>query len=307
MQGNIYPVTGRGGEQVFPITSDKAIVISGEENKRLSEKWEDFYSKEEVNQLIPNPNLLDNSDFMNPINQRGKSEYTNGYTIDRWKLAIDGPKFTVVSGVGIKLSEPNATYGAPLVQLFESGIIDENEVYTFSVCDIDGVVEIVSGKFIDNAEKITSWGMVRLTKYSEGPAVQISVAYGNTHTFRWAKLEKGSIATPWQPKDYGTELMECMRYFYKSDGDGMENEQIIFSQYNGAIHIKEIFPVQMRTTPTILVNGTFSENKTGAEKKSFNKIELRGRTGKGFSGYTSTRVANSSFIVTYSFSADADL
>lgn len=34
-----------------------------------------------------NPNLLDNWYFGNPVNQRGKTEYSvNGYTIDRWKF-----------------------------------------------------------------------------------------------------------------------------------------------------------------------------------------------------------------------------
>ena len=35
-------------------------------------------------------NLLDNSDFTNPVNQRGQASYTmsanGGYTIDRWMV-----------------------------------------------------------------------------------------------------------------------------------------------------------------------------------------------------------------------------
>ena len=36
---------------------------------------------------VPAHNLLDNSDFRNPVNQRNSAYYTNGneYTIDRWK------------------------------------------------------------------------------------------------------------------------------------------------------------------------------------------------------------------------------
>ena len=37
-------------------------------------------------------NLLDNSDFRNPVNSRGKNTYSDGgneYTIDRWKTQYD--------------------------------------------------------------------------------------------------------------------------------------------------------------------------------------------------------------------------
>ena len=33
---------------------------------------------------VCNPNLLDNWYFLNPVNQRGQTSYTNGYGIDRW-------------------------------------------------------------------------------------------------------------------------------------------------------------------------------------------------------------------------------
>ena len=36
-------------------------------------------------------NLLDNSWFVNPVNQRGQTSYTSGneYTIDRWRITYD--------------------------------------------------------------------------------------------------------------------------------------------------------------------------------------------------------------------------
>ena len=36
---------------------------------------------------VSNPNLLDNSDFINPVNQRGQASYTGGYCIDRWVVS----------------------------------------------------------------------------------------------------------------------------------------------------------------------------------------------------------------------------
>ncbi len=52
-----------------------------------------------VAQAVPgwsNPNLLDNYYFADPVNQRGQTEYTAaGYTIDRWRMAIDIGKILV--------------------------------------------------------------------------------------------------------------------------------------------------------------------------------------------------------------------
>lgn len=198
-------------------------------------------------QQIPNPNVLDNSDFINLVNQRGKTEYTDGYTIDRWKLGVSGPRLTVLPGVGIRLSDADATYGAPLIQLFDSGVIDEDEVYTFSVCGTDKEVYSVSGRFTENAEQTTPWGKLLLTKYTDGPAVQIGVAYGSTHAFRWAKLEKGSVATPWQSKGYGSELAECQRYFCRVSTSLAEAVGVVSEQYR----LLYFLPNSMRIVPTI--------------------------------------------------------
>lgn len=44
-------------------------------------------------------NLLDNSDFTNPVNQRGKTSYTGSvYTIDRWKLWTNATSLTINNG-----------------------------------------------------------------------------------------------------------------------------------------------------------------------------------------------------------------
>lgn len=47
----------------------------------------------------PNPNLLDNWYFGNPVNQRGQASYTDvGYCIDRWYLGTDGGVCLVEDG-----------------------------------------------------------------------------------------------------------------------------------------------------------------------------------------------------------------
>lgn len=47
----------------------------------------------------PNPNLLDNWYFGNPVNQRGQTEYkTNGYTVDRWKSSASSNIVAIADG-----------------------------------------------------------------------------------------------------------------------------------------------------------------------------------------------------------------
>lgn len=47
----------------------------------------------------PNPNLLDNWYFANPVNQRGQTEYSgSGYSVDRWRTNFSGDTVSVVDG-----------------------------------------------------------------------------------------------------------------------------------------------------------------------------------------------------------------
>lgn len=264
MQGNIYPVTGRGGEQIFPITSDKAVVISGEENKRLSEKWNDIYSKEEVNQLIPNPNLLDNTDFTNPVNQRNQVSYSGSsiYAIDRWKLFGD---FDVLSRT-----------------------LTFNDTWKVSIANLNACVILQRTESIKNGDVITISAKVNSSMYTKTITVTDSpVAYnmGNfyfivgydTNTYieigiesgsiviDWIKLEKGSIATSWQPKGYSVEYLSCLRYLYYI-GSGATEFNCYYAGVTTATGLEVIFsipttikmanPIHFPNNATIVVLGS---------------------------------------------------
>ena len=224
MQGNIYPVTGRGGEQVFPITSDKAVVISGEENKRLSEKWNDIYSKEEVNQLIPNPNLLDNSDFK--IWQRGTSfgvTAANTYTADRWTNGSGCTLFERTEN-GAKMTGASVMNALMFRQIMEH----QNGTFDFTISakvKSNGPFALVietPGNYVDSETFPASDDFVEISAAFpsfniNNSIVRASIRSKQSSTLTvecaWMKLEHGLIATPWQPKGYGVELVECQRYY----------------------------------------------------------------------------------------------
>ena len=74
-------------------TSDNYLLITdtASDSAKLGGKVPEHY-------LQPR-NLLDNSDFTNPVNQRGKTSYTGaGYTIDRWENNSAACKLTVENG-----------------------------------------------------------------------------------------------------------------------------------------------------------------------------------------------------------------
>lgn len=76
-------------------TGGTAAALSAEQGKVLGRR--------------PNPNLLDNWYFVDPINQRGQTEYTGGgYTLDRWR-ATNANTTVAVDGDGVTITGNGAT------------------------------------------------------------------------------------------------------------------------------------------------------------------------------------------------------
>ena len=162
----------------FSEAAQDADIASGEKLSVLFGKIKKRFSV--VNKLVNGavyPNLLDNSDFTNPVNQRGVSGTisTAGYFIDRWKL---------VSGT---------------VQITAEGLV------------LNGTIS----QILENAAgtDVTASASAGTASYDNSTKTFTLTATGQTVT--WAKLEKGSIATPYVPKGYGAELAECLRYYQK--------------------------------------------------------------------------------------------
>lgn len=77
------------------------------------------------------------------------------------------------------------------------------------------------------------------------------------------QLEAGSVATPFERRQYGQELALCQRYYWKS---GLVSESIGATGYmiaGNAVWSQFCFPVTMRATPTVTVNGTWAVANTG--------------------------------------------
>ncbi len=90
---------------------------------------------------------------------------------------------------------------------------------------------------------------------------------GATFYITGVQLEKGSTATSFDYRPYGTELALCQRYYWnQTGGDGGANYASVSSGvFNGTAtartHVK--FPVTMRAAPTMAVGGTLTAQGGG--------------------------------------------
>jgi hypothetical protein len=100
--------------------------------------------------------------------------------------------------------------------------------------------------------------------YSATGATSVVGTNGATFYITGVQLEKGSTATSFDYRPYGTELALCQRYFWKTLGGG--NESIGIAGYNiigNAVWQTFGFPVTMRASPAVTVNGTWVVSNTG--------------------------------------------
>lgn len=210
------------------------------------------------NALAP-VNMLDNSNFAKPVNQRGKTTYnyeSNEYSIDRWKL--DSVNLTVGDGcITIATVDEQGRIEQPL----EPGTLAYGKSYTFAVKLTTGELAICSGILNENyynggLSENTDWGYIDVC-YEESdpyPYVRIHLdKYDSSISIEWVALYEGEFTTntlpDYQPKGYAAELLECQRYFvqYLAEVDG----QFAVGGANGSgVYAPIMLPTQMRIVPT---------------------------------------------------------
>jgi len=85
---------------------------------------------------------------------------------------------------------------------------------------------------------------------------------GATFYITGVQIEKGSTATSFDYRPYGTELALCQRYFQVVGGTngGFPMATSYFSAGSQTARFPISFPVQMRSAPTITKNGTWDGN-----------------------------------------------
>ena len=210
---------------------------------------------------ISNPNLLVNSDFRSPINQRGITKYegmaTKGYTIDRWCMGDNdfGRTVEVVSG-GITITNPNSQYTGTFQQIFENTLPQDNYTLSVKVKSKTGGATMSCGGSNSTKKEINVGINTFTINSSTVNSFVILLATNSSITLEWAKLEVGTVATTFVPRIYAEEVALCKRFYqvitlYNANAV-CDLHKRNNNEYAGMMHFEP-----MRSVPTITRTGGF--------------------------------------------------
>ena len=242
----------QGGTGIYPLTTADQVILtdgsrlekdgkisadSAANSAKLGGKAPEYY--------IQPRNLLDNSDFRNPVNQRGYTTYnTLGYTIDRWLMYFsDWANFTLENG--LVFNAPST--GCSFYQRIAAKSVTVGAKYTLAYM-MDG--DVYAQELVFEASENESYDVAFIVP--EG-----------THTLLWAVLYEGSYTAdtlpPYVPKGYASELAECQRYFERigKSGNGRAPASMLLAVGNtGEMRVLQGYRVPKRIiSPTIMLNG----------------------------------------------------
>lgn len=136
-----------------------------------------------------------------------------------------------------------------------------------------------------------SWG----SSYAVGTAssVKLISTLGATFYITGVQLEAGSVASPFERRDYGRELMMCQRYFEKLPTGGYGAVGVRTTDWYGYIQ----WQTEKRSAPTVTLNSTLNivgssgdintQTPTGLDQASTKSVRLY-RTGGSFTSQAGT-------------------
>lgn len=180
-------------------------------------------------------NLLDNSDFTNPVNQRGQSTYATSaaYTIDRWLL--EGTACRVVSNSYVSI-EANSY----LVQRIQNNRVSLAKTYTLAVKDSAGNIYVGddAGIILTDDSTYGFWS-VKL----KGREIVWAALYEGVYTVE--------TLPPYTPKGYAAELAECQRYYRKVTDSG-QNWGFLIKVDGDLPYCLVACDAPMRATPSVV-------------------------------------------------------
>ena len=172
-------------------------------------------------------NDLDNPDFR--VNQRGLSEYSTGYTVDRWYISTDKCKAAPeTNGIRLTATATLTSNTHAFWQNNEFPLPPGKYTLSLKAADVTGVWAARIRTVTAAGDYVDSYYTPRLQAGINSVTVDLSdseyisavsigfnkgTEAGNSLKLAWAKLEGGSLATPFVPPDYAAELAKCQRFY----------------------------------------------------------------------------------------------
>ncbi|WP_069997809.1 hypothetical protein [Cellulosilyticum sp. I15G10I2] len=221
-----------------------------------------------------NPNLLINANFLNPVNQRGLTEYTTNfkYTIDRWYLKYTDSASVKITNRGVTLAGTTTNDGSfsiryPLENsraLFGKKVvlsvkINKNTCGNFGsavLCRGNGPNSLAGVYGSVNLDGVGVFSVVIDIPLDNGGysyIVPVIQAYNPNSTvsgeleIEWVKLEPGEYATPFIPRTYAEELAMCKWYYRTFPTYARQRTKLILANQ---LLFYYTFP-EMRVSPTV--------------------------------------------------------
>lgn len=181
------------------------------------------------------------------LNQRvyvsGTALASGVYGHDRWKGGASGGTYTFTQGALGVNTTITITAGS-IIQVIEGCNVAEGGTYVLSWTGT------AQGRL--NGGTYGASGTVTVTGWTAGTNLNVEF---NTGTCGSVQLEKGSIATSFDYRDYGRELSMCQRYY--ETGTLAFTGQAINVQGSGYVFT---FSVQKRTVPTVVFTNITAYN-----------------------------------------------
>ena len=172
-------------------------------------------------------NELDNPDFR--VNQRGQNEYSTGYTVDRWYISTDKCKAAPeTNGIRLTATATLTSNTHAFWQNIEFPLAPGKYTLSLKAADVTGVwaarirTVTAAGDYVDSYYTLALREGVNKVSVDlpDGEYISaVSIGFnkgteaGNSLKLAWAKLESGSLATPFVPPDYAAELAKCQRFY----------------------------------------------------------------------------------------------
>lgn len=159
-------------------------------------------------------NLLDNSDFREPVNTNGKTTYSGlGFSIDRWVVPNATSTLTIGSGF-VQLQNNSTTGAASFVNRLRSGTLKNDKTYTGVIYLNDGTILAgsgVCGSSVVSLTDTTQGVVMQIVTGSSYDSAMLSVNPSKTASIKCAALYEGEYGLdslpPYIPRGYEVEML----------------------------------------------------------------------------------------------------
>lgn len=206
---------------------------------------------------LSRPNLLINGDFQ--VWQRGDTFSLAGYTVDRWAFSITSGNEPVLKKIdnGVRIIETTASMKDNQLDYFmetKDTMRLSKKTITLSISKVGSVKMCVRIRNDHNytvvAETLENELTIEMPEYVDGDMLNVRLMTYQNVDINWVKLELGSFATSFIPKQYAEELALCQRYYVPSVvAQGLPYANKTTTAYY--CHLYGKFPQTMRIVPKV--------------------------------------------------------